>query len=45
MFLLFPAFYEASDHRMAGEAIDEIIADLYAHLKLLGKSTTKLLEG
>lgn len=29
MFLLFLAFYEASDHQMAGEAIDEIIDDLY----------------
>ena len=35
MFLLFLSFYEASDHRMAGEAIDEIIADLYARLKFL----------
>ncbi len=35
MFLLFLAFYEASDHRMAGEAIDEIIADLYTRLKPL----------
>jgi len=26
MFLLFLPFYEASDHRMSGEAIDEIIA-------------------
>ena len=32
MFLLFLSFYEASDHRMAGEAIDEIIADLYARV-------------
>ena len=37
MFLLFLSFYEASDHRMAGEAIDEIIADLYARLKFLNK--------
>ncbi len=35
MFLLFLAFYEASDHRMSGEAIDEIIADLYDRLKFL----------
>ena len=35
MFLLFLSFYEASDHRMAGEAIDEIIADLYMRLKFL----------
>lgn len=35
MFLLFLSFYEASDHRMAGEAIDEIIADLYERLKFL----------
>jgi hypothetical protein len=36
MFLLFLAFYEASDHQMAGEAIDEIIDDLYGRLKFLG---------
>ena len=35
MFLLFLSFYEASDHRLAGEAIDEIIADLYDRLKFL----------
>ncbi len=35
MFLLFLAFYEATDHEMAGEAIDEIIADLYERLKYL----------
>lgn len=36
MFLLFLSFYEATDHRMAGDAIDEIIQDLYAHYKWLG---------
>ncbi|MCR5301848.1 MAG: L-2-amino-thiazoline-4-carboxylic acid hydrolase [Lachnospiraceae bacterium] len=35
MFLLFLSYYEASDHRMAGEAIDEIIADLYRQYKWL----------
>ena len=35
MFLLFLSFYEATDHRMDGEAIDEIIADLYSRLKFL----------
>lgn len=35
MFLLFLSFYEASDHRMGGEAIDEIIDDLYERLKFL----------
>ncbi|MCR5558465.1 MAG: L-2-amino-thiazoline-4-carboxylic acid hydrolase [Butyrivibrio sp.] len=35
MFLLFLSFYEATDHRMDGEAIDEIIADLYDRLKFL----------
>lgn len=35
MFLLFLSFYEASDRRMAGEAIDEIIADLYDRLRFL----------
>ena len=35
MFLLFLSFYEATDHRMNGEAIDEIIADLYNRLKFL----------
>ncbi len=35
MFLLFLSFYEASDHRMSGEAIDEIIADLYDRLRFL----------
>ena len=33
MFLLFLSYYEASDHRMAGDAIDEIIADLYRQFK------------
>lgn len=36
MFLLFLAFYEATDHRMAEDAIDEIIQDLYTHYKWLG---------
>lgn len=36
MFILFISYYEASDHRMGGEAIDEIIADLYDRLKFLG---------
>ncbi|MCR5061462.1 MAG: L-2-amino-thiazoline-4-carboxylic acid hydrolase [Saccharofermentans sp.] len=36
MFLLFLSFYEATDHRMAGEAVDEIIEDLYKHLKWAG---------
>ena len=35
MFLLFLAFYEASDYRMGGDAIDEIIADLYERMKFL----------
>lgn len=35
MFLLFLSYYEATDHRMAGEAIDEIIADLYHSLQWL----------
>lgn len=35
MFLLFLSFYEATDHRMDGEAIDEIITDLYGRLKFL----------
>ena len=35
MFLLFLSFYEATGHRMAGEAIDEIIQDLYRQLKWL----------
>lgn len=35
MFLLFLSYYEATDHRMAGEAIDEIIADLYNSVKWL----------
>ncbi|MCR4597695.1 MAG: hypothetical protein K5678_01525, partial [Acetatifactor sp.] len=35
MFLLFLSYYEATDHRMAGEAIDEIIADLYNNVKWL----------
>ena len=37
MFILFLSYYEATNHKMAGEAIDEIIADLYNHLKVLGK--------
>ena len=35
MFLLFLSYYEATDHRMAGEAIDEVIADLYNSVKWL----------
>ena len=35
MFILFLSYYEASDHRMDGAAIDKIIADLYHHLKIL----------
>ena len=35
MFLQFIAYYEASDHRMSGEAIDEIIDDLYERMKFL----------
>jgi hypothetical protein len=35
MFLLFLSFYEATDRRMNGEAIDEIIADLYGRLRFL----------
>lgn len=35
MFIMFLSYYEASDHRMDGAAIDEIIADLYHHLKFL----------
>ena len=37
MFILFLSYYEATNHRMAGEAIDEIIDDLYHHLRILGK--------
>ena len=36
MFILFIAYYEASDRRMNGDAIDEIIDDLYRHHKFLG---------
>ena len=36
MFILFLAFYEASDHRMDGKAVDEIIADLYHRMRFLG---------
>ena len=35
MFLLFLSYYEATDHRMAGEAIEEIIDDLSVQLKWL----------
>lgn len=35
MFLLFLSYYEASDHRMAGDVIDEIIDDLYRQFKWL----------
>lgn len=37
MFILFLSYYEATNHRMAGEAIDEIIDDIYKHLRLLHK--------
>ena len=36
MFILFISYYEASEHRLGGEAIDEIIDDLYRRLKFLG---------
>ena len=36
MFILFLSYYEASDHRMGGEAIDEIIDDLYKQMKWMG---------
>ncbi|MBQ9383649.1 MAG: L-2-amino-thiazoline-4-carboxylic acid hydrolase [Ruminiclostridium sp.] len=36
MFILFISYYEASDHRLGGKAIDEIIADLYSRFKFLG---------
>jgi hypothetical protein len=36
MFILFLSFYEASDHRVGGEAIDEIIDDLYKKLRWMG---------
>ena len=36
MFLLFLSFYEATGHRMSGEAIDEIIEDLYRQMKWMG---------
>ncbi|MBQ3919448.1 MAG: L-2-amino-thiazoline-4-carboxylic acid hydrolase [Oscillospiraceae bacterium] len=35
MFILFLSYYEASGHRMAGDAIDEIIDDIYRHLRFL----------
>lgn len=35
MFILFLSYYEASNHRMDGAAIDKIIADLYKQLKFL----------
>ena len=35
MFILFLSYHEASNHRMGGDAIDEIIADLYKWLKFL----------
>ena len=37
MFILFLSYYEATNHRMAGEAIDEIIDDIYKHLYFLNK--------
>lgn len=36
MFLLFISYYEATDHRMGGEAIDEIINDIFEHKRYLG---------
>ena len=36
MFLVFLSFYEASEHRIDGDAIDEIIDDLYNRMKFLG---------
>lgn len=35
MFILFISYYEATDHRMDGEAIDEIIAYIYRMIKPL----------
>ena len=35
MFITMVSYYEASDHRMAGEAIDEIIADVFSHMQIL----------
>ncbi len=35
LFLLILSYYEASDRRMGGDAIDEIIADMYEHGKFL----------
>ena len=35
LFILFLSYYEATNHRMGGDAIDEIIADLYRQLKFL----------
>ncbi len=37
MFLLFLSFYEATDQKMDGSAIDEIIANLYNRLKFLNR--------
>ena len=35
MFILFISYYEASDRRMDGAAIDEIIDDIYRHLRFV----------
>ena len=37
MFILFLSYYEATNHRMAGEAIDEIIEDIYKHMKVFNR--------
>ena len=36
VFILVIAYYEASDHRINGEAIDEILEDLYERFRFLG---------
>ena len=37
MFILFLSYYEATNHRMVGEAIDEIIEDIYKHMKVFNR--------
>lgn len=37
VFILFLSYHEATNHKMGGEAIDEIIDDLYRRLSFLGK--------
>ena len=37
MFILFLSYYEATNHRMAGDAIDEIIEDIYKHIKIFNR--------